>query len=1037
VTARLPAITLAALALCRPLAAQDTAHLVIAATTDVHGAVTAWDYVADRAASGGLTRAAHVVDSLRDAYPGAVVLLDAGDFLEGNLFAARFAEPRPGRIHPVVDAMNAMGYDAATPGNHEFDFGLAPFSRARDDAGFAIVSGNIVALPEDTLALTPYVVVRRAGVRVGVTGFTTPGVMVWDGDQLAGRLVVHRVEDAAAATLRAVRAGGADVVVVLAHTGLDGASSYDTSGVGAEHVAAELARLPDRPDLVIVGHSHRPLRDSVIEGVHFVQPRARAQSVAVVHVWLVAGQRGSYRVVRIAADEVVLGDTPEEPALAQRVRDAHEDVRAWAGQPIGVAEGDWRAREARAQDTPVIDFVNAVQRRAAGAQLSATPVFDTRAGFGPGVIRLRDIAGLYPYYNTLRAVRIDGEQLRRYLEQSARYFRTYRAGEPVIATAVPGYDFDIVSGARYDIDLSQPVGARIRALTVGGRPVAVTDTFTLALNSYRQAGGGGFTMLAALPVVYRGSRSVRDLLVDAVRAAGTLRPEDVFEPSWRLQPDDAQRAVLAVFSPPPPARDTVLVRILATNDVHGTLEPSTPDWSGGRPVGGAAVTKARMDWLTAECDCPTIRLDAGDAFQGTAISNLSYGRAVVDAYNAMGYDAVALGNHEFDWTIDTLRARIAESRFPWLAANLVERASGRAPAWVRRWTMIERGGRRIAVIGAITPGTTTLTNPSNVAALAFGDPAAAVRDVLPAVRAAGADVILVLAHLGAHCDGGCSGASIDLAQSLDAASVDAVLGGHTPDQLTETVRGVLVAQVRHGGGEIAVVDVVRRADGRREVQARIDTVWADAAHPDTVVRRVVEGYTAAAARVANRVVARLQTAAARSDRGESPLGRLIADGFRNGARADVALVNDGAIRADLPAGPVTYGQVFRVMPFRNQLMRVTVTGAELRAVLEFALAGPSPRADVAGIVVRYDPGRAPGRRVQDVRLADGRRLDGRRSYTLAVPDFLVAGGDAYTMLVGRPVVPAGITDLDALARYLGLLPQPVAPPTAARLVPSR
>jgi 5'-nucleotidase len=278
---------------------------------------------------------------------------------------------------------------------------------------------------------------------------------------------------------------------------------------------------------------------------------------------------------------------------------------------------------------------------------------------------------------------------------------------------------------------------------------------------------------------------------------------------------------------------------------------------------------------------------------------------------------------------------------------------------------------------------------------------------------------------------------VDLARGLDSGSVDAVLGGHAAGQLTESVNGALVAQVRHGGGEIAVVDIVRRADGRREARARIDTVWADAERPDTLVSRVVAGYAAAAERVANRVVARLQIAAPRSDSGESAIGRLVADGFRNAARADVGLINDGGIRADLPAGPVTYGQLFLVMPFRNQLVRVSVTGAVLTEVLEHALAGGAPRAHVSGITVRFDPRRPPGSRVRQVRFPDGRRLDRRRTYTLAVPDFLAAGGDDYAMLVGLPAEPAGITDLDALTRYLGLLPQPVAPPGVARLVPAR
>src|SRR6184192_2635422 len=177
-----------------PLASpvSDTAHVVIVATTDVHGRVLGWDYVRDAAAPGGLSRAATMVETLRAQYPEQVVLVDAGDLIEGNLFAAYFAERDSQRPHPVVDALNAMQYDAATPGNHEFDFGPAVLARATGDATYHYVSANVFRGASDTLVYPPYVVVTRAGVKIGITGLTTPGVMVWDRSELGGRIRVGR-----------------------------------------------------------------------------------------------------------------------------------------------------------------------------------------------------------------------------------------------------------------------------------------------------------------------------------------------------------------------------------------------------------------------------------------------------------------------------------------------------------------------------------------------------------------------------------------------------------------------------------------------------------------------------------------------------------------------------------------------------------------------------------------------------------------------------------------------------------------------------
>ncbi|MEO6058159.1 MAG: metallophosphoesterase, partial [Gemmatimonadales bacterium] len=334
---------------------QDTAHVVLIATTDVHGHVADWDYVADRPFAGGLVRVASVVDSLRAAYPGQVVVVDAGDLLQGDPFATYFARIRPVDPHPIVEAMNLAGYDAATPGNHDFDWGLPLLSRVVGESRFAYVSANIHAEPGGALLYPAYRVLQRQGVRIAITGFTTPGVMVWDRDQLAGRARVTPIPAAAAPTLAAMRRE-ADVTVALVHSGLAGPASYDTAGVGGEDEAAALADLPVRPDVVVVGHSHRELRDSVIGGVHFVQPRPFGASVSVVHLSL-ARVAGGWRVGRVRADLVSTADVAASPVLAKRLAPARDAVRTWARTPIGLALAPMRAGAARAEPAPILGFV--------------------------------------------------------------------------------------------------------------------------------------------------------------------------------------------------------------------------------------------------------------------------------------------------------------------------------------------------------------------------------------------------------------------------------------------------------------------------------------------------------------------------------------------------------------------------------------------------------------------------------------------------------------------------------------------------------
>lgn len=524
--------------------------VVVIATTDVHGRVTHWDYEFDREAPWGLTRAATVIDSLRRAYPGSVVVVDAGDLLQGNSFAAYFATVRPVEPNPVVAALNALGYDALVPGNHDFDFGLGFLERASSRAAYRVVAANVFRLPDRTPLFPGTAMVERGTVRVGIAGLTTPGVMVWNRQHLTGRARVEPILGHTERALEELRAAGADLKLVLVHSGLSGESSYDTVGVGAENAAVGLAYLRVKPDLVVVGHSHRRLRDSVIEGVHFVQPDPWARSLSVVKVVLVGDSAaGSWAVERIQAELVGLDRVPPDSAMSRRLALAHEEVREWVSKPLATTRERWSARYARVEDTAIIDFINYVQRQATGAQLSATAAFNVQAGFGPGPIRIRDVAALYPYENTLKAVKIDGATLVWYLEKSALYFRTFRPGEPIINDSVPGYNFDIISGISYVIDLSRPPGSRIRDLQYRGRPVLPTDTFTLALNSYRQAGGGGYDRLKDLPVIYDRGESLRELLIEAIRSRVALNPADYFEPSWKLVPAEAQAAARRVYAP--------------------------------------------------------------------------------------------------------------------------------------------------------------------------------------------------------------------------------------------------------------------------------------------------------------------------------------------------------------------------------------------------------------------------------------------------------------------------------------------------------
>lgn len=1008
-------LLVAASAVAAPL--QDTAHVVLVATTDLHGHVTGRNFLGGRAAPDGVARVARVADSLRARHPGQVVLVDAGDPLQGDPFATYFARVAPREPHPIIEAMNLAGYDAATPGDHDFDWGVPLLRRAIGDARFAYVSGNIFDLPGDTLLLPAYRVVQRQGVRIGIAGFTTPGVMVWNREQVRGRARVAPIEGAAERTLPAVRRD-ADLSIVLIHSGMDGRSSYDAATAGGEDVAARLAALRSRPDIVVVGHSHREMGDSVIGGVHFVQPLPFGASVSVVHVSLSRAKGGAWRVRQVSADAVPTGDVPPSDLLAQRFGAAGDSVAAWLRTPLGSAAGPMRAGSARAQPTPIINFVNEVQRRRAQAELSATPAFDLGAGFDADTIRIGQVLALYPYENTLRAIRITGDQLKAYLEWSARYFRVDAAGRVSLDDSVPGYDFDIVGGARYDIDLRRPLGDRIQRLSVGGRPVQPADSFTMAVSSHRQLGAGGYDMIRSAPVVYDKSESIPDLLMEEVRARGPIDPAAYAAADWQIVPEVYAVAVRNLFGIAPPLlpespRDTVVLRILATADLHGDM------------LDGAASAAGTMDSLAAACGCPSLRLDAGDAMQGTPLAGETEGRAVVDVLKTMRYSAAALGEHDFDWGTDTLRQRMADAGYPWLAANVFDSVSGRRPDWVVPYRIVQAGGASVAVIGYVTPTAKATLPDDRTRGLRFGEGELALHDLLGTVAAQKPTLTIVLAHAGLDCGSGvCGGEAVRLAEQLERSGVGLMITGHDHVAGTAHAGGIPIVQPDARGASVAVVDLVKTPAGGLEARPRVVKVDRAAASRDAALLAALQFHRRRSDSVDARPIAQLKRPLPREG-AQHALGGLLAEARRNAVRADVGLVRNETLMADLPAGAVTYTRLTAVEPARADIVAVALTGVQLRSALEHALDGGAPSAHIAGAQVRYDPGKPAGRRIKGVVLQGKRDLESGGRYVLAVDAATAEGAGGYQVLRGLPVERGGMIDVEADAAFLRKLPQPV------------
>jgi 2',3'-cyclic-nucleotide 2'-phosphodiesterase / 3'-nucleotidase len=552
------------------IAAGRSYDLTVLGTSDTHGNVYNWDYYRDAeyddgaGSHVGVAKVATLVNRVRAERRGRPTLvLDAGDTIEGTPLASYYAMQEPitstGTPHPMARAMNAIGYDAVTLGNHEFDYGLPLLDAWVGQLDCPALAANAVRVGSGLPAFRPFVVTDVAmgrgvpALRVGILGLTNPGTAIWDRTHVEGRLRFLDMVASARQWVPVVRLFGPDLVIVCAHGGDSGASSYGPE-VPNENPSALIAEQVPGIDAILFGHSHMEVPERFVTNretgrrVLMSEPSHSARRVTRMD-FTFNRRRGRWTVAAARATTLDTSTVPEEPAVAAAVRAQHETTVAYVNRVVAVCTVELTAAEARYRATPILDFVNTVQTDAvtaalAGGGYARLPVLSTAAPFSrtahfpAGEVRIRDVAGLYTYDNPLEAVILTGAEIRTYLEHSARYFRTVAPGEPVDPATlgdptVPDYNYDVMSGVDYDIDVCRPAGSRITRLTRAGGDVAPDERFVVAVNTYRRSGGGNFPCIGR-PAVFTARQTIRQLLVAWARARGRIDPADFFRPNWRL-----------------------------------------------------------------------------------------------------------------------------------------------------------------------------------------------------------------------------------------------------------------------------------------------------------------------------------------------------------------------------------------------------------------------------------------------------------------------------------------------------------------------
>ncbi len=509
-------------------------------------------------------------------------------------------------------------------------------------------------------------------------------------------------------------------------------------------------------------------------------------------------------------------------------------------------------------------------------------------------------------------------------------------------------------------------------------------------------------------------------------------------------------SMVAVFSRPAQAQDQTAytLRILHTNDHHSHLEPVTV---GDKKLGGVARRATLINQIRAEGG-NTLLVDGGDVFQGTLFFNKYEGQADLYFYNALGYEGMAVGNHEFDKGQQVLANFAKGANFPLLSANTVIDPSSPLYGLIQGYVGKEIGGQKVGIIGLTTEETSILSSPGP--GVQFSPHIDAVRMVIDELKKAGVNKIIVLSHLGLPVER-------EMARSVS--GIDVIVGGHTHSPLGPMPGAVaeypILEKDPDGHTTVVVTDwewgkylgdvtVNFDADGNIVSAAGQPHAVDESITPDPTIDAKVQEYAAPLNELRSEVIgtSTVELNGARTDvrSKETNLGDYIADVVLNRTRADggqVAIMNGGGIRASIPAGQVTVGQVLEVLPFGNTIALVTINGAQLKTALENGVsqveegAGRFPQ--IAGMRFSYDPTQAAGSRVTQVQVWQNGQyvnVDPNASYRVATNNFMVAGGDGYAAFTeGSNVVDTGYLLADEVINAIRAAGT-ISPATEGRIV---
>ncbi|MEG1255900.1 5'-nucleotidase C-terminal domain-containing protein [Clostridium sp.] len=1058
------------------VASTEKTTIQVMSTTDLHGKFKNYDYATMSAAAGGLNQIATVVKEEIAKNPNTIVV-DNGDTIQGNYNHLFLNEKYLSEnINPMILGMNTIGYDSFSLGNHEFNYGMNVLNKIAEQSkagGTEVLCANLYK--DGNRVFDPYTIKEVSGIKVAIIGVVTNNITRWDADKLVG-YEPTRPDEEVKKVIAEIKSGeGADLFIVTSHMGL-------TSEYGNGDSATDIANLNPELAMIVAGHSHTTIQNETVNGVLITQPTNSGQGISKAVLEVEKTDKGFQVISKTSSVIKLTKESIEDVDLNAKLQPYHDIAVADATSAIGKLVGENLAKDDEVNGIPesfvtdqgVTDLINKVQLYYSDKHLesigidpskvhhvSGAAMLSATSNLKSGVITKADLANIYKFDNKLYTIKTTGKQLKKYLEWTADLYNTFEEGDFTVSfnDKFASYKYDMLSGVKYDLNISKELGYRVENLYFNDdKKVEDTDVVYLTVNDYRYNSNlSNIFDEGEHKKVYESTNDqlsdVRDMIaryIVEVKAGEITRNVDN---NWKLtgvKYNEELRAEIVklindgtiepvvsygiitkqltwsdVVAQLTAKGETVklenlrklitkTVDILSFNDFHGNALES------GKNIGAAKLAGVVDEYNSKESDIyGVIPVAAGDLYQGTAISNLTLGEPVTVMLKAMGVEASAIGNHEFDWGIDKINTWSKDGGFRFLAANIVKKGTNESVDYADPYKIVEKNGAKIALIGISTPETVSSTLAANVKDVDFLDPVETVNKYTKIVRdKENVNAVVVVAHSGAYQDSETKVITGEAADIARVDGVDAVIAGHNHAFVSGKVHGVPVVEGGYNGRGLAKLTFTFDDNNKLvnvepyvHVFKGIEATLPVHKEVETSVNKIQNDLKG----ILGEKVTTLEERLSHDEKNTSvtPLGVTVAETMRNIVGTQIGVTNGGGVRRSLEKGDVTVGDMYEILPFDNTIVKLDVKGSDLYRIIEHGINTEGfAWGQFAGIKVWYD--KETGK-VSSIRLNDGSKIEDDKYYSVAINDFMLTGGDKYDFSNAENVVNTNVVMRDAMA----------------------